>query len=120
MEKVKEITKELQVGDVLYAYGKYNSGLQYHIVIQRVTNTQAICENVRLKKVARYSRSHDNYLADEIGGTSWFLETDELKEKWQRVQLEKKARNIQPNFSKLTNEQLQQYIDLFTTPSTNR
>lgn len=106
--------KELQVGDVLYAYGKYNSGLQYRVVIERVTNTQAISDNVRIKRVVEYSKSHDNYICHEIGGGAWFLETDELKGRWQRVQLEKKARNIQPNFSKLTNEQLEQYIALFS------
>lgn len=110
----------LEVGDVLYAYARWGDGVSSRIVIERVTPTQAVSGSTRLYKALEKSYNSTMFdCAKEVGcRDNWYLETEELKGKYEHFKLLSKARNLKADLSSLTMEQLRQYIALFT-PLTN-
>lgn len=86
--------KLLEVGDVLYTYGSWNSGLNKH-TIERVSPKQAFAKGLTVRREIE-EKSHYNsaseYTVRLIGSYgSAYLPTDELNNKYEDQQTRRKA-----------------------------
>jgi hypothetical protein len=94
--------KTLEVGDVLY---NDSCGI-FRIVIERVTKTQAISGNTRVKREYDYSTK-------EVGASVWttrwwYIETEELKQKHRRSKILYKVQKAR--FTDLSTDKLEAIV----------
>lgn len=115
------MSKQLEVGDVLYYFPPFGSPSK--IIISRVTATQAIGTMWSVDEV-RFNRKPFCKTYEERGNSSkvWQLETPELKEKHERIE---KSAQISFFFSrkfsdyKVTPAQLDRILEVINEIETN-
>lgn len=110
---------QLEVGDVLYGWGRGSFGSIYRTKVVRLTPKQAIMENgTKVVNKLELKWIHDSTLSARIVGEygSLSVETAELKEEYRESQLRIKARNLinSISISKITLEQCEGLIKLFS------
>ncbi len=101
---------KLKVGDKVYTK-LYNSIHSVH-TIERVTPTQALCNDGRIKfriDISSYG-SVVQIGKDRWTAASYYLETEELKQQLWRQQSISKCKTI--DFTKLTDEQLKKVLEI--------
>ena len=109
--------KKLEVGNVIYGKNRIY-GIREVFTIERVTKTQAISGNSRFKIETYDGRARmvgDQY--DGFNRTSYYLETEELKEEFIRQKAIEKLKNAQ--FYKLPTKVLKQ-INLLIDQNNNQ
>ena len=100
----------LSVGDVIYMENNY--GFSGKIVIERVTKTQAISGNVKLRIETLDNGKRAKAIGETYGwnSTRYLLETPEVKERYWRQGAVRKLKEA--DYSKLSTEVLQKLLSL--------
>lgn len=105
----KETKKLLEVGDVIYSVSRYTINGAY--VIDRITNTQAISKTTKFRR-----EISDNGWIRLVGSAeawsmaSYWLETDELKNRYSRQKFVSEIRAFE--FNSLSDEDLKKIVSI--------